>query len=728
MEAEEAEAFEDAVVDEENEDAIFEDALDAFVLENERAVPDDVGIPVAREVMQREPPLARVVNAEAARPPRAALFLRARMDGRREGEPANRGPHPWFLHHRRQYDRVMERRARRVLRRGADPMQPNPRPVVGMNQPAPPPAQRDEGMRRHERRMQVAMERMRRLEQEVNDAHQRQPPRALLRLNAMGGEGRQRVVPLVAAGENNNDAIPDAGNGPIVIDVLPEPEVVVDRYLFDLVREDLPCAGVRGSNVRCCNLVVTSCEREPRSLLYRFATLNRTPLHEAASRCLCTHVIESFVQANASVSAVDTHGNTPLHLLFLGMPSKAVEQETLVRNTRSLLPPPPVFGGEPHAENPDRNHILPSNTAGDTALHLACKVPQSFVPEETVDILIGHSPESLVKLNSLRQAPLHLHCERRNASVGLAQKLAPNSRFHFGNDSHSCNPLHRAASKSNTALICWLVAFDQSLATELSANERTALHLFCMQRGQPDFNAVQSLMSAYPEAASRRDVDLATPLHLHLANARTPDDVSLELVQILAPHCSLLPDTNGFLPIHLACKAGASPSVVAELLSVESSTLCTNKGDTALSIACTANMSPGTVLKLLAVNPGAAQISNQYGFLPIHAVCRAYHPNVDMITNLVHAFPDSLQSKTNAGETPLHLAHHGASKTVLRVLNAPSTIPAELVTSSKTKLGNTPCTLHSIAFLSLLTHSCTCSFSLNSTFGMLAYERCDGEY
>ena len=49
-------------------------------------------------------------------------------------------------------------------------------------------------------------------------------------------------------------------------------------------------------------------------------------------------------------------------------------------------------------------------------------------------------------------------------------------------------------------------------------------------------------MSVYPEAASRRDADLATPLHLHLANARTPNGVPLELVQILASHCSLWED------------------------------------------------------------------------------------------------------------------------------------------------------------------------------------------
>ena len=86
------------------------------------------------------------------------------------------------------------------------------------------------------------------------------------------------------------------------------------------------------------------------------------------------------------------------------------------------------------------------------------------------------------------------------------------------------------------------MAFDQRPATELSANERTTLAtFFCMQRGQLNFRRSPpgSHECLPPEVASRRDADLATPLHLHLANARTPDGVTLELVQILAPHCSL---------------------------------------------------------------------------------------------------------------------------------------------------------------------------------------------
>ena len=49
-------------------------------------------------------------------------------------------------------------------------------------------------------------------------------------------------------------------------------------------------------------------------------------------------------------------------------------------------------------------------------------------------------------------------------------------------------------------------------------------------------------MSDYPEEVLRRDADLTTPLHLHFANTSTPNGVSLELVQILAPHCSLWED------------------------------------------------------------------------------------------------------------------------------------------------------------------------------------------
>ena len=67
------------------------------------------------------------------------------------------------------------------------------------------------------------------------------------------------------------------------------------------------------------------------------------------------------------------------------------------------------------------------------------------------------------------------------------------------------------------------MVFDQSLAAELSANERSVLPtFFACNVGSP---TVQDLVSTSPEAASRHDADLATPLHLHLANARTPDGV-----------------------------------------------------------------------------------------------------------------------------------------------------------------------------------------------------------
>ena len=44
---------------------------------------------------------------------------------------------------------------------------------------------------------------------------------------------------------------------------------------------------------------------------------------------------------------------------------------------------------------------------------------------------------------------------------------------------------HRAASKSSTESICWLVVFDQSLATELSAYERSVLPTFFLHATWP---------------------------------------------------------------------------------------------------------------------------------------------------------------------------------------------------------------------------------------------------
>jgi hypothetical protein len=96
----------------------------------------------------------------------------------------------------------------------------------------------------------------------------------------------------------------------------------------------------------------------------------------------------------------------------------------------------------------------------------------------------------------------------------------------------------------------------------------------------------------------------------------------------------------------------------------------TRKQDSALSLACTSNKSVGIVKLLIEANPQALIKKNDYGFAPIHCVCRAYQPRMGIVQALLDACPSCVHLKTNAGETPVHLAsnNNGAFVGVLQLL------------------------------------------------------------
>jgi ankyrin repeat protein len=122
----------------------------------------------------------------------------------------------------------------------------------------------------------------------------------------------------------------------------------------------------------------------------------------------------------------------------------------------------------------------------------------------------------------------------------------------------------------------------------------------------------------------------------------------------------------------------------------------TRKNDTALSLACSANRSAETVGLLLEVGPEALLTKNDYGFSPLHCVCRAHQPNVEIIKAIVAINPTIVTEETNAGETAIHLASRtGASVGLLEVLTAAiNTLdPKDSIVREKVmtnKVGNTP--------------------------------------
>ena len=96
----------------------------------------------------------------------------------------------------------------------------------------------------------------------------------------------------------------------------------------------------------------------------------------------------------------------------------------------------------------------------------------------------------------------------------------------------------------------------------------------------------------------------------------------------------------------------------------------TRKQDSALSLACTCNKSVETVQILIRTNPDALVKKNDYGFAPLHCVCRAYQPRMGIVQALLDACPSCVSLKTHGGETPVHLAcsNSGAFVGVLQLL------------------------------------------------------------
>eukprot|EP00521_Asterionellopsis_glacialis_P010057 CAMPEP_0195289588 /NCGR_PEP_ID=MMETSP0707-20130614/5801_1 /TAXON_ID=33640 /ORGANISM="Asterionellopsis glacialis, Strain CCMP134" /LENGTH=530 /DNA_ID=CAMNT_0040349611 /DNA_START=678 /DNA_END=2270 /DNA_ORIENTATION=- len=167
-------------------------------------------------------------------------------------------------------------------------------------------------------------------------------------------------------------------------------------------------------------------------------------------------------------------------------------------------------------------------------------------------------------------------------------------------------------------------------------------------------------------------------------------------------------DDDGYNPLHHACQLGADVEIIRYLLSIyrAAASVVTRKQDTALHIACGANASAETVRLLVEANVDALTMTNDYGYTPMHCVCRAYQPKVGIVTTLLEACPSCVTLRTHGGETPVHLAcSSGAFVSVLKILTETQNglsrgRPSDPLQMKKprmtNKVGNTP--LHEACF------------------------------
>ncbi|GAX11302.1 hypothetical protein FisN_15Lh231 [Fistulifera solaris] len=434
-------------------------------------------------------------------------------------------------------------------------------------------------------------------------------------------------------------------------------------FLMDLVREDLPCSAVlSGSKRRGCSTIVQRITENPEEVGYRCPRTDRTPLHEAALRCSCRHVIHAMMEVGTyRALQLDFRMNTPLHLLFMGISTRHIESEDMRQILDVLLEPYPPIG-------------TMANGDGDLPIHCALAAPETMLPPGVIDRLVRASPTSVSRLNRWGQTALHLHCQRRNASVELAEyllNLAPESiQLRDRSDARGFTPFHYAASNSNHAVIALFARRDPFSAGIVSLiSGKTPLHILCQQNPTTaeDVESIKRLLVAAPNAATLTDQDASsTPLHLVCRGARTIHFPIVGALVRAAAEALLIQDVNGYLPLHHALENGADSDVVRCLLDVEkrAAILQTRKHDTALSLACTANKSVEAVKILLEANPAATLQPNDYGFLPIHCSCRAYQAQCMIVRELLYACPQAALKLTNGGESAMHLASNNSSASV----------------------------------------------------------------
>ena len=511
----------------------------------------------------------------------------------------------------------------------------------------------------------------------------------------------------------------------------------ISSYLFDMIREGRTCTSVLGGWSRRleggCNRVVDHCNSHQDEAFY-ISSNGRTALHEACLRGSCTHVIRALLSANAiGATDRDHQGNTPLHLLFVDYSTQISsihpleEMDTIVSE---LLAVSPTF------------LAAASNLEGSTALHMACSAPETMVPSNSLLKLLEANPTAAAKVNNHSQTPLRLHCQRRTASAHVARILYDaNPEAVFVLDSNDgWAPLHYAAANTNYELIKFLVEANPEAARARTSKGETALHLLCRQSlGVPQLPSIDILLQANPDAVTQRDSQhLHTPLHLQcLTGAR----VSLEVVERLLEansQAAQIADAEHYLPLHHACENGCEATVVAAILQSYPSAAysMTRKQDSALSLACTCNKSVETVQMLIHANQDALVKKNDYGFAPLHCVCRAYQPRMGIVQALLDACPSCVTLKTHGGETPVHLAcsNSGAFVGVLQLLTMAQNNFQRLDESSPNhivwpdtrpitnKVGNTPRTYLLGKFLSPPVISASYTFlNFDSTRRLLSW-------
>ena len=430
--------------------------------------------------------------------------------------------------------------------------------------------------------------------------------------------------------------------------------------------------------------VIERCKTHPEEIRYADKRTRRTPLHEACGARPRSSIINRVPaeviyaildaaenDANDLASKLDINGNSPLQLacrdvkLWRKDPSSTSSgSDTTAQSALQVAEGQTLEQWQGVIER--LINVCPETAGWSNKGHLTplmdtCE--HEFVPPEIIQLLLSVDEKVAYVCDKTGKSALAKYGESSGKSLAVARLLldaCPASLLY--RDSDGCTPLHRPSFELNVNLVESMLLRDESVASIADNKGLLPLHRACQRSKNTNENGVFSrlevirlLLDAYPEGCMETNDKGMAPIHF--ASARNPN---LDIIQSICetqPDCLVLQDKLGWTALHHTCSLPDCGEIVAYLLEVNPglAKIKTKKEDTALHKAASANTSTQVVQNLVDLYPPAILERNDYGFTPLHVLCRAEQPSVDLIRIIGDANQDVLNMTTNANEFPINL-------------------------------------------------------------------------
>lgn len=294
----------------------------------------------------------------------------------------------------------------------------------------------------------------------------------------------------------------------------------------------------------------------------------------------------------------------------------------------------------------------------DATRELFGALEQSPPSADLIRPLLEAFPRTARQKDAFDNYPLHTACSH-GASLEIIQMLVeayPTALRLVGSEEDY--PLHLAAIVGAPMEVLsylgnkWPAAF-------LAPNRRQSrpLHLICART--PTMETLQYMLSKGGSAALKtKDHNRDLPLHVACKHG-----ASLQVVKVLVkkyPDAMLAANSRGDLPLHVALTAGAPLNLIKWLLERAPRAASTPNihGDTPLHLAASNKDSSTKLLSLLLVQQGTVSLSirNHSGDVPLHKAiaCKASYEVIDLLIH--HDSGAALQIPNKRGWLPLHTA------------------------------------------------------------------------